>query len=98
MKPPARRYLSLVNCIFRNFPNREELLFRSVFALPKDSRMGEESTTFCSKPVTPPFERRVKYLDFSRVTSAVIEDDASNSNSKNNNNNNNNNSNGSNQR
>lgn len=46
MNAPASRCLSLVNCSFRNFPNRDELLFRRVLALPNDSRIGEESTTF----------------------------------------------------
>ena len=88
MKAPAKRYLSFVNCILRNFPNRDELLFRSVFALPNDSRMGEESTTFFSKPVTPPFDRRVKYLELFSTEKKKMSlyfnddgnDDASNSN------------------
>ncbi len=62
MKAPARRNLPRVNCILRNFPNLDELLFLSVLAFPKDSRMGEESTTFCSRLVTPPADRCVKNL------------------------------------
>ena len=62
MNAPARRYLSLVNCILRNFPNRDELLFLKVLAFPNDSRIGEESTTFCSRLVTPPTDRCVKNL------------------------------------
>lgn len=59
---PAKRYLSLVNCSFKNLPKRDELLFRNVLALPNDSRIGEESTTFCSRPKTPPTDRWVKKL------------------------------------
>lgn len=62
MYAPASLYLPFVNCIFKNLPNRDELLFRNVLALPKDSRIGDESTTFCSSPDIPPTDRCVKNL------------------------------------
>ena len=43
---PAR-----VNSIRMNFPNRDELLFRTVWALPKDSRMGLARRICCDRLV-----------------------------------------------
>ena len=62
-KAPARRYLPSVNCSFKNFPNRDELLFLRVLAFPKDSRIGEDSTTFWSKFATPPTDLCVRNLN-----------------------------------
>ena len=48
MSAPASLPLDM-KCIRMNLPNREELSFRTVFALPKDSKTGLVWTTCSSK-------------------------------------------------
>lgn len=58
----SRRYQSivappmvpeLVNSILTNLPKRDELLFRTVWALPKASRIGLVSMIWFSRPYRP---------------------------------------------
>jgi hypothetical protein len=51
--PAEQTKFSPSNSIFMNLPKREELLLRSVLALPKPSRMGLDCMIFVSSPSCP---------------------------------------------
>ena len=75
------------NCIFINLPKRDELLFRGVLALPKDSRSGfvariRPSTPLPDSsapgrpwpvPATPGFERRPREISGLAARSARVD-------------------------
>lgn len=46
----------------RNFPKRDELSLRIVRAFPKDSRIGDDSSTLCSRFSSGAAERLARYL------------------------------------
>lgn len=48
----------------RNFPKRDELSFRMVRAFPKDSRIGDDSSTLCSRFSSGAADLRARYLSY----------------------------------
>ena len=62
MTCPPTTLWALSNCTWKNFPKREELLFRTVLAFPKASSTGLLSRICCwILPAPPPCDRCIRY-------------------------------------